>query len=53
MERSPLICQLQLSTQGLRVILIDDLNDLHLPMFDFSLTKVGLDVSDWSTQMLV
>jgi vacuolar protein sorting-associated protein 13A/C len=41
------------STHGVRVILIDDLNDLHLPMFDFTLDQVGFDVSDWSTQMLV
>ncbi|KAJ3227354.1 hypothetical protein HK099_002420 [Clydaea vesicula] len=44
---------LKLHTQGLRLILIDDLNDLHLPMFDFIVDRVGADVKDWSTQMEV
>ena len=45
--------RLQFSTQGFRIIVIDDLNDLHLPMFDLIVEKAGADVSDWSTQMLV
>ncbi|KAI9097290.1 hypothetical protein DFS34DRAFT_116945 [Phlyctochytrium arcticum] len=43
--------RLHANVQGLRIILIDDLNDLHLPMLDIILEKFALDVADWSSSM--
>ncbi|KAI8610486.1 hypothetical protein BC830DRAFT_1069804 [Chytriomyces sp. MP71] len=45
--------KIQVSTQGIRIILIDDLNDLQLPMYDFVIDKLFFEVSDWSTAMRV
>ncbi|KAJ3088925.1 hypothetical protein HK100_007908, partial [Physocladia obscura] len=41
--------KIQISTQGIRIVMIDDLNDLQLPMYDFMIDKLFLEVSDWST----
>ncbi|KAJ3072035.1 hypothetical protein HDU98_004400 [Podochytrium sp. JEL0797] len=45
--------KIQVTTQGIRVIIIDDLNDLQLPMYDFVVDKLFFEVSDWSTAMRV
>ncbi|KAJ3391183.1 hypothetical protein HDU84_006397 [Entophlyctis sp. JEL0112] len=45
--------KIQVATQGIRVIIIDDLNDLQLPMYDFMIDKLFLEVSDWSSLMRV
>ncbi|KAJ3291062.1 hypothetical protein HK104_006345 [Borealophlyctis nickersoniae] len=45
--------RLQASIQGIRMILIDDLNDLHLPMFDLVVDKLVVDVADWSSHLRV
>ncbi|KAJ3192438.1 hypothetical protein HK101_006567 [Irineochytrium annulatum] len=41
--------RIQVTTKGIRIILIDDLNDIHLPMFDIVVDKLVLEVSDWSS----
>ncbi|TPX42076.1 hypothetical protein SeMB42_g05292 [Synchytrium endobioticum] len=43
----------QLMTQGLRLVLIDDLNDLHLPMADLVFNKIDGRIADWSSLMTV
>ncbi|ORY51917.1 hypothetical protein BCR33DRAFT_712120 [Rhizoclosmatium globosum] len=45
--------KIQVTTQGIRVVIIDDLNDLQLPMYDFVVDKLFFEVSDWSTAMRV
>ncbi|KAJ3052099.1 hypothetical protein HK097_006900 [Rhizophlyctis rosea] len=45
--------RLQASVKSIRIILIDDLNDLHLPMLDLVLDKLVVDVSDWSSHLRV
>ncbi|KAJ3408710.1 hypothetical protein HDV05_004781 [Chytridiales sp. JEL 0842] len=45
--------KVQITTQGIRVVLIDDLNDIQLPMFDFVVDKLVLEVADWSSLMRV
>ncbi|KAJ3015263.1 hypothetical protein HKX48_004689 [Thoreauomyces humboldtii] len=37
--------------QGFRLLLIDDLNDLHLPMVDLVMDKLMVDVANWSSAM--
>ncbi|KAJ3092913.1 hypothetical protein HK102_000456 [Quaeritorhiza haematococci] len=44
---------LELRSQGIRLILIDDLNDLHLPMFEVAIMPLTIDVSDWSRALRV
>ena len=39
--------------KGLRFILIDDLNNLHLPMFDGILEPFAAEMLDWSTQLRI
>jgi vacuolar protein sorting-associated protein 13A/C len=34
---------------GFRLILIDDLNDLHVPMFDFSIASFNVGIKNWSS----
>ncbi|KAI9208535.1 uncharacterized protein BJ171DRAFT_419574 [Polychytrium aggregatum] len=41
--------RLQLITQGFHLVLIDDLTDLHLPMFDASFDDVYVELFDWSS----
>jgi vacuolar protein sorting-associated protein 13A/C len=36
---------------SVRLVLIDDLNDLHLPMLDVTLSSFLVDMSDWSTNL--
>ncbi|KAJ3205144.1 hypothetical protein HDU82_005381, partial [Entophlyctis luteolus] len=36
--------KIQVATQGIRVIIIDDLNDLQLPMYDFMIDKLFLEM---------
>ena len=43
--------RLQASVKSIRIILIDDLNDLHLPMLDLVMDKLVVDVSDWSSHV--
>ncbi|KAJ3031870.1 UNVERIFIED_CONTAM: hypothetical protein HDU68_011629 [Siphonaria sp. JEL0065] len=45
--------KIQVTTQGIRIIMIDDLNDLQLPMYDFVIDKLFFEVSDWSTALRV
>ncbi|KAJ3037263.1 hypothetical protein HDV00_001828 [Rhizophlyctis rosea] len=45
--------RLQVSIKSIRIILIDDLNDLHLPMLDLVVDKMVVDVSDWSSHLRV
>jgi vacuolar protein sorting-associated protein 13A/C len=42
---------MNIKVQGLRLILIDDLNDLHLPMLDCCLKEFSIFVSDWSSSV--
>lgn len=41
------------SLAGLRVILIDDMNNLHLPMFDMSVSTISVQVQNWSSRLSV
>ncbi|TPX30777.1 hypothetical protein SmJEL517_g05746 [Synchytrium microbalum] len=43
----------RLVTEGVRLVLIDDLNDLHLPMADLVFNKIAGRVGDWSSGMTV
>ncbi|KAL7754164.1 Vacuolar protein sorting-associated protein 13 [Sorochytrium milnesiophthora] len=45
--------KLQLSILGIKVVLIDDMNDLHLPMIDMSVGEADISISDWSTGLRV
>ncbi|KAI8844441.1 hypothetical protein BJ741DRAFT_543605 [Chytriomyces cf. hyalinus JEL632] len=45
--------KIQVSTQGIRIIIIDDLNELQLPLYDFVIDKLFFEVSDWSTTLRV
>ncbi|KAJ1549196.1 hypothetical protein HK405_008107 [Cladochytrium tenue] len=45
--------RIQATTQGIRLILIDDLNDVQLPMFDFVVDKLVVEIADWSSSMRV
>ncbi|KAJ3332602.1 hypothetical protein HDU76_013706 [Blyttiomyces sp. JEL0837] len=45
--------RVQATTQGIRIMIIDDLNDLQLPMFDFVVDKLVIEVSDWSSAMRI
>ncbi|KAI9141282.1 hypothetical protein BKA69DRAFT_1124929 [Paraphysoderma sedebokerense] len=40
---------LRLSVDGVRIIVIDDLSELNLPMLDLALGKFVVEMSDWST----
>ena len=40
----------KVSVEGLKAVLIDDLNDLHLPIFEFGCTKTVFELSDWSSK---
>ncbi|KAJ1515110.1 hypothetical protein HMI56_006567 [Coelomomyces lativittatus] len=40
---------LKLHVQGVQLILIDDLHDLHVPMFDFNIEPFDLESLDWSS----
>nr|KAJ3420850.1 hypothetical protein HK105_005137 [Polyrhizophydium stewartii] len=41
----------RLTVDGIRAVFIDDVNDFHVPMFDFVLDKFVVDVADWSSQL--
>ncbi|KAI8912336.1 hypothetical protein DFJ77DRAFT_511881 [Powellomyces hirtus] len=43
--------RLHATVQGFRLLLIDDLNDLHLPMLDIVMDKLVVDFADWSSTM--
>ena len=44
---------LRVRTEGVRVIVIDDLNNLHFPMFDIDFQQLSLDVSEWVSLIFV
>ncbi|KAI8995070.1 hypothetical protein BC832DRAFT_588068 [Gaertneriomyces semiglobifer] len=39
--------------KGFRLVAIDDLNDLHLPMLDLLVEKFTLDAADWSSLLRI
>ncbi|KAI9189680.1 Vacuolar protein sorting-associated protein 13 [Blastocladiella emersonii ATCC 22665] len=41
----------RVNVANIRVILVDDLDDLHVPMVDFVLGGFTIDVRDWSTTL--
>ena len=41
------------SVDGLKAVLIDDLNDLHMPIFEFGCTKTVFELNDWSSKYQV
>ncbi|KAI8823370.1 uncharacterized protein EV422DRAFT_352091 [Fimicolochytrium jonesii] len=43
--------RIRATIQAFRLILIDDLNDLHLPMLDLMMDKLVVDAADWSTSL--
>ncbi|TPX68863.1 hypothetical protein SpCBS45565_g02841 [Spizellomyces sp. 'palustris'] len=43
--------RLHATVQGFRLVLIDDLNDLHLPMLDVIMDKLVIDLADWTSTM--
>ncbi|KAI8911617.1 hypothetical protein EDD86DRAFT_202866 [Gorgonomyces haynaldii] len=42
---------LRVYMEGLQAVIIDDINDLHVPMFEFILEKSTLEALNWSTQL--
>ncbi|KAJ3106617.1 hypothetical protein HDU97_005982 [Phlyctochytrium planicorne] len=45
--------KIHVTTRGIRVLLIDDLNDVHLPMFNVAVDKLILEISDWSSTLRI
>ena len=41
------------SVEGLKAVLIDDLNDLHMPIFECGCTKTVFELNDWSSKYRV
>ena len=37
--------------EGLRLVLIDDLTNLHLPIFDFGISPFDIHANDWTTMV--
>ncbi|KAI8839881.1 hypothetical protein BC829DRAFT_420941 [Chytridium lagenaria] len=45
--------KIHVTTRGIRVLVIDDLNDVHLPMFNVAVDKLILEISDWSSTLRI
>jgi vacuolar protein sorting-associated protein 13A/C len=39
------------SFDGIQAVIIDDLDDLHLPIFEMKLEKSILELNDWSSDL--
>ncbi|KAI8811809.1 hypothetical protein BJ742DRAFT_753443 [Cladochytrium replicatum] len=42
-----------MTSQGMRLVIIDDLNDLHLPMLDFAVQRFEGEISNWTSELRV
>ncbi|KAH9250730.1 hypothetical protein BASA81_011446 [Batrachochytrium salamandrivorans] len=41
----------RLTVDGIRAVMIDDINDFHVPLLDLVLDKFIIEVADWSSQI--
>jgi vacuolar protein sorting-associated protein 13A/C len=41
----------RVSVEGIQAVLIDDLNNLHLPVFEFGLDRTLFEITNWSTKL--